>query len=49
LLSQAPYVANCRHAFAIAHAGTLPAAKWERDHGSKTTVREKTAKRFQAA
>jgi len=38
-LSQASYVANCRHAFAIAHTGNLPAAKWERDHSDEVTVR----------
>jgi hypothetical protein len=34
-LSQAAYVANRRHAFAIARASNLPAAKWERDHGKR--------------
>jgi hypothetical protein len=34
-LSQAAYVAKRRHAFAIARAGNLPAAKWERDHGMR--------------
>jgi hypothetical protein len=48
-LSQAAYVANRRHAFAIARAGNLPAAKWERDHGVLTTVQEKTANRLRAA
>jgi hypothetical protein len=38
-LSQASYVANRRHIFAIARAGNLPAANCERHHGVLETMR----------
>jgi len=37
-LSQASHVAKHRHPVAIGCPGTLPAAKWERDHGVHGTM-----------